>query len=87
MRVDVPPLPQYVFKAWCSVKAQGQLYLYSNSKEQGPSWGTNSHSGIQEIPAFIFFGSEGSFPCSQEPTTGSYSESDDSAPLLEFTLR
>jgi len=23
----IPPLPQYAFKAWCSVKAQGQLYL------------------------------------------------------------
>jgi hypothetical protein len=22
------PLPQYAFMAWCSVKAQGQLYLY-----------------------------------------------------------
>jgi hypothetical protein len=27
MRGDIPPLPQYVFMAWCSVKAQGQLYL------------------------------------------------------------
>jgi hypothetical protein len=24
----VPPLPQYAFMAWCSVKAQGQLYIY-----------------------------------------------------------
>jgi hypothetical protein len=24
----IPPLPQYAFMAWCSVKAQGQLYLY-----------------------------------------------------------
>jgi len=24
----IPPLPQYAFVAWCSVKAQGQLYLY-----------------------------------------------------------
>jgi hypothetical protein len=23
------PLPQYAFMAWCSVKAQGQLYLTS----------------------------------------------------------
>jgi hypothetical protein len=23
----VPPLPQYSVMAWCSVKAQGQLYL------------------------------------------------------------
>jgi len=24
----IPPLPQYIFTAWCSVKAQRQLYLY-----------------------------------------------------------
>jgi hypothetical protein len=24
----IPPLPQYAFMAWCSVKIQGQLYLY-----------------------------------------------------------
>jgi hypothetical protein len=23
----IPPLSQYAFMAWCSVKAQGQLYL------------------------------------------------------------
>jgi hypothetical protein len=29
MRGVVPPLPQYAFMAWCSVKkAQWQLYLY-----------------------------------------------------------
>jgi hypothetical protein len=28
MRGAIPPLPQYAFTAWCSVKAQGQLYLY-----------------------------------------------------------
>jgi len=24
----IPALPQYAFMAWCSVKAQGQLYIY-----------------------------------------------------------
>jgi len=24
----LPSLPRYAFMAWCSVKAQGQLYLY-----------------------------------------------------------
>jgi hypothetical protein len=24
----IPPFAQYAFMAWCSVKAQGQLYLY-----------------------------------------------------------
>jgi hypothetical protein len=28
MRGDIPSLPQYTFMAWCSVKAQGKLYLY-----------------------------------------------------------
>jgi len=29
MRGFIPPVPQYAFMAWCSVKkAQGQLYLY-----------------------------------------------------------
>jgi hypothetical protein len=28
MNGAIPPLPQYVFMAWCSVEAQGQLYLY-----------------------------------------------------------
>jgi hypothetical protein len=28
MRGAMPPLPQYAFVAWYSVKAQGQLYLY-----------------------------------------------------------
>jgi hypothetical protein len=25
----IPPLPQYDFMVWCSVKAQGQLYLFT----------------------------------------------------------
>jgi hypothetical protein len=28
MSGTIPPLPQYAFIAWCSVKAKGQLYLY-----------------------------------------------------------
>jgi hypothetical protein len=28
MRGAIPPQPHYAFMAWCSVKAQGQLYLY-----------------------------------------------------------
>jgi hypothetical protein len=28
MIVAIPPLHQYAFMAWCSLKAQGQLYLY-----------------------------------------------------------
>jgi len=28
MRGAISPLLQYTFMAWCSVEAQGQLYLY-----------------------------------------------------------
>jgi len=28
MRAAIPPLPQYAFIAWCSVKTQGKLYVY-----------------------------------------------------------
>jgi hypothetical protein len=31
MSGTIPPLPQYAFMAWCSVKAQGQIYLYLSS--------------------------------------------------------
>jgi hypothetical protein len=30
----IPPLPQYAFMAWCSVKAQGQFYLLIFSEYQ-----------------------------------------------------
>jgi hypothetical protein len=28
MRGAIPPLSQYAFMVWCSIKAQGQLYLH-----------------------------------------------------------
>jgi hypothetical protein len=34
----IPPLPQYAFIAWCSVEAQGQLYLYGKIKEDKMGW-------------------------------------------------
>jgi hypothetical protein len=27
----IPPLPQYASMAWCSVKAEGKLYLYHHT--------------------------------------------------------
>jgi nitroimidazol reductase NimA-like FMN-containing flavoprotein (pyridoxamine 5'-phosphate oxidase superfamily) len=33
MSVAIPSLPQYAFMAWCSVKAQGQLYLLLHTEE------------------------------------------------------
>jgi len=29
MRGAIPSLPQYTFMTWCSVKAQGQLYIFT----------------------------------------------------------
>jgi len=28
MRVAIPPLLQYAFTTWCSIKVQGQIYAY-----------------------------------------------------------
>jgi len=33
-----PPLPQYAFTAWCSVKAQGQLYLLPLPANEVRTW-------------------------------------------------
>jgi hypothetical protein len=44
----IPPLPQYTFMAWCSVKAQGlQLYYESLEIER---WRTKT-----DIPSFNIF--------------------------------
>jgi hypothetical protein len=32
MRAAITPFPQYASMAWCSIKAQGQLYLLPNTK-------------------------------------------------------
>jgi hypothetical protein len=32
MRGAITPLPQYAFMAWCSVTAQGQLYIQKTEK-------------------------------------------------------
>jgi len=29
MRESILPHPQYTFMSWCSVKAQGQLYIFT----------------------------------------------------------
>jgi hypothetical protein len=33
MRGAIPPLPQNAFMAWCSVRTQGQLYIYTFQKD------------------------------------------------------
>jgi hypothetical protein len=43
----IPPLSQYAFMAWCSVKAQGQLYFYLDLYKRDAYLtflGTNKHS-------------------------------------------
>jgi hypothetical protein len=57
MHGAIPLLPQYAFMAWCSVKAQGQLYLYltSTSLIQYSNWrytGFAKHWHVDYI--FIF---------------------------------
>jgi hypothetical protein len=55
MRGAIPSRPQYVFIAWCSVKAQGQLYLYLSftfiiGKEgQIDNWGLDNIVYIQTV--------------------------------------
>jgi len=41
MRGAIPPLPQYAFMVWCSVKAQGQLNLYLCRERWGIYWLAN----------------------------------------------
>jgi hypothetical protein len=57
MRGAVFPFPQYVFMKWCSVKGQGQLYLYLYHKLDSlcndifsPQYGESSRSGWRRRP-------------------------------------
>jgi hypothetical protein len=47
----IPPLLQYAFMAWCSVKAQGKLYLNASRRELEPT-----QSPIQQVPAALSAG-------------------------------
>jgi hypothetical protein len=46
MRGAIPPLPPYTFMAWCSVKAQGQLYLlpFSFTSLRNSEWKRICHN-------------------------------------------
>jgi hypothetical protein len=48
----VPPLSQYAFMAWCSVRGSTGTTFYS--MEQSHSWEANSHSASQEIPRLLW---------------------------------
>jgi hypothetical protein len=59
----IPPLPQFAFMAWCSVKAQGYLYLYLfyftcciTLNEMGISSGMGSSSTVELVDLVIFEG-------------------------------
>jgi hypothetical protein len=54
--------------------------------EHSPSWEANSHSVTQKIPPPLIE-PEGSLPCSQEPATGPYPESDESSLQLLTLFR
>jgi len=49
MSGSMPPLLQYAFMAWCSVKAQGQLYLYLTGTI--PSTLLTDRQALIDIPA------------------------------------
>jgi len=66
----IPPLPQYAVLAWCSVKVQGQLYLFTfifsvqNDMKQGDtlSWLICNFAlqcavkNVQEVAKFKYLG-------------------------------
>jgi hypothetical protein len=47
---------------------------HPNSIKQSPSWEADDQSASQEIPRFLL--NQDSLPCSQEPATGSYPETE-----------
>jgi hypothetical protein len=59
MRRDTLPLPQYAFMTWCSVKAQGQLYLlpllYLNMKNRDSSVGIALGYGLDDRSSRVRF--------------------------------
>jgi hypothetical protein len=62
MRGSIPPFLQYVFMSWCSVKAQGQLYLYLYvffSCDFRFSKSIYSHHCVLEHPQFVYMSLHG----------------------------
>jgi hypothetical protein len=76
MRGDIPPLPQYVFMAWCLVKHRDftfTLFIYK-LLNNGSSFYLTLEKQLSNCPPFME--SEGSLLCSQGPATGLYPEPD-----------
>jgi hypothetical protein len=61
--------------AWCSAKAQGQIYLYIYLPIV-----------IEIINTQLYMEPENALPCSREPATDPYSDSDVSSPHLPILL-
>jgi len=49
MNGGIPPFPQYTSMAWCSVKAQGELYLFTCIQTSGHIARRGSGSGVALI--------------------------------------
>jgi len=51
----IPPLSQYAFMAWCSVKAQGQFYLTFTTNSISPE-SRLSHTFSPKTNVYVVFG-------------------------------
>jgi hypothetical protein len=60
------------------VKDRENFTLSTNSAEQSPSWGADSHLAGQQTPRLLW--NLKVHDCSQEPATGPYPEPDASNP-------
>jgi hypothetical protein len=73
-----------VVTLWCNIYTANLVrvsnnYIITNFMELSPSWEAASCAAIQELPNIVWQ-PEGSLPCSQEPSTCPYPESDQSSP-------
>jgi hypothetical protein len=45
----IPLLPHYAFMAWCSVKAGGQLYLFTTPRRRTGEWMYSSTHSLTSV--------------------------------------
>jgi hypothetical protein len=80
----IRPLPQYAFMAWCSVTAQGQLYLYLLPFRTRRALSTVFSRNL--FPQLLRNSPKGSLSYLQEPATGRHTDPDESN-SFSHTLR